>query len=52
MSASVPVRVKVIKETEQWVDVYAVTLTEAKEIARTDPGVVRVVSAVYVEEEE
>lgn len=47
MSASTCVYVKVTKEVEEWIEVQAVTLTEAKAIARDDIDVIRVLSAQY-----
>ena len=47
MSAGTTVYVKVTKEVEQWVEVRAVTLTEAKRVAREDMDVLRVVGAQY-----
>ena len=49
MGADTKVYVKVIKEVEQWIDVQAVTCLEAKQIARDDLNVVRVITAQYDE---
>lgn len=54
MGANVTYRVKVLKTTEEWVEVSAVVDSEAKEIAERLPGVIRVLEVVdsyYVEEE-
>lgn len=47
MSAYTTVYVKVTKEVEQWIEVQAVTCIEAKQIARDDLEVVRVLEAQY-----
>ena len=49
MSANTTVYVKVTKETEEWMEVSAVTLIEAKRIARDDADVMRVLEAQYAE---
>lgn len=47
MGADTTVYVKVVKECEAWVEVQAVTLTEAKQMAFNDKDVIRVVGARY-----
>ena len=47
MGADTTVYVKVTKEVEEWIEVQAVTCTEAKQIARDDIDVIRVISAQY-----
>lgn len=52
MGAETTVYVKVTKEVEQWVEVQAITLDEAKSLARDDCDVIRVISAQYDEPED
>lgn len=47
MGANTTIYVKVTKEVEQWVEVQAVTCLEAKQIARDDLDVLRVVAAQF-----
>lgn len=48
MGAETRVYVRVLKTYDEWIEVSAVTLDEAKEIAEKLPGVARVMETSYV----
>jgi hypothetical protein len=52
MGAATKVYVKVTKEIEEWMEVYAVTRTEAMDEVRNDINVVRVLDAQYEKPED
>jgi hypothetical protein len=47
MGANVPVYCRVLKTHEEWVEISAVTLDDAREEAEHIPGVIRVLETTY-----